>query len=123
MQCEKDDAAAVFDLEGFLERIGDKTPFLVKLLLSFLRSATEQLASLGDAVERADAAEIRTQAHAVKGSAANIGAGRIRALAESMETAAQLGDLTHMAEWYAALTGEFEAFKRVTSGIVTGQEP
>jgi len=123
VQSEKTVDTAVFDLEGFLERIGGNAQFLRRLMLSFLRSAAEHLVHLGLAVERADAAEIRMQAHAIKGSAANIGAGRIRDLAESMETAAQLGDLAGMADWYAAAVSEFEKFKQETAEIVRDQEP
>lgn len=117
--CEHGDTTSVFDRDGFLERIGGNEAFLSRLIRSFIDSATVHLAALAAAVERVDAAAIRMQAHAIKGAAANIGAGQLHELSAAMEAAAQAGDLTGVASRYAGLERAFALFKSVAAAALT----
>jgi HPt (histidine-containing phosphotransfer) domain-containing protein len=116
---EHGDTTSVFDREGFLVRIGGNEAFLRRLIRSFIASATVHLAALGAAVEREDAAAIRMQAHAIKGAAANVGAGQLNELSAAMETAAHAGDLAGMASRYAGLERAFELFKGAAAAALT----
>jgi two-component system, sensor histidine kinase and response regulator len=117
--CENDTSATVFDREGFLERIGGNELFVQKLVRSFIDSATEHLAVLGAAVEQVDAAAVRMQSHAIKGAAANIGAGHLKGLAEAMEAVAESCNPADMARRYASLEEAFALFKRVAVASLT----
>lgn len=121
--CDESRCPAVFDREGFLERIGGSEAFLEKLVRSCIGSLTSHLDALADAVARNDAATIRMQAHAIRGAAANVGAGRMLELSEAMESAAQAGELSDMAESYAALLRAFAEFREVATASLRDQSP
>jgi HPt (histidine-containing phosphotransfer) domain-containing protein len=63
--------------------------YVVSLIEQFMQDTRSRLDLLADAIERADHASVRSLAHALRGSAAGIGAQRLAALATALETHAQ----------------------------------
>ncbi len=101
----------IFDLEGLMERLEGNQTYLAKLLVICINSTTEHMASLKDAISRQNCADIRLEAHTIKGASANIGAHVMMKIAESMENAAKSGDLNGLEESYQQLKQSFQEFK------------
>ncbi len=59
----------------------------------FLLDIPSQLASLAEAINKADATDTRFKAHSIKGAAANASLGKVRTLAEQLERLGDVGDL------------------------------
>jgi HPt (histidine-containing phosphotransfer) domain-containing protein len=69
-----------------------------KVIGGFLREAPRQMSALRKGLRQGDAAEVRLQAHSMKGGAATIAAERLREPCGAMEEAAAEGDLERAAE-------------------------
>ncbi|WP_182561128.1 ATP-binding protein [Microlunatus kandeliicorticis] len=67
----------------------DGRTLLDRVLAGFAAGAPEQLAAVGAAVRRADAAALEAAAHKLKGGAANVGFPRVSGLARSLEELAE----------------------------------
>jgi HPt (histidine-containing phosphotransfer) domain-containing protein len=81
----------VFDRQDFLIRLGGDEPLLKFLMPSFPKHLGERMRKLKTALERKDAADIKFQAHAIKGTSATYSANRIRDIASAMEQAGRDG--------------------------------
>ena len=82
---------AVFDrLRSLQSNTGDLTSKLTEL---FIRDVGQRLADLQDALHRADAPAVAQLAHAIKGSAANLGARRMTQICTDIETLAEAAEL------------------------------
>jgi len=81
------------------------TDFLAELIDLYLRETTLHLKSLHEALIRNDSVEMRRVAHCLKGSSANIGATRLAALSEELESQDAAGDTKALLE---QLENEFE---------------
>jgi CheY-like chemotaxis protein/HPt (histidine-containing phosphotransfer) domain-containing protein len=115
------DPTAVFDRNDLLLRLGGEEAHLRKLVAMFIDSANGHLAALGDSVARGDAAAIRMESHAIKGAAATIGAGAMRAISEKMEAAAKGGELSDVPRLYGALEKACRAFQDAADDMVREQ--
>ena len=101
-------ASAVIDLPLLRSRIGDDAALERELLALYLRESDERLAAIRDGLERSDAGSVALAAHALRGSAGNIGAHTTHALATSAEAHARTADLDAVAGDLAALEAEQE---------------
>jgi histidine phosphotransfer protein HptB len=84
-------------LDALRELVGPDDPnFLVDLLKTFLEHADRAVADLREATKAGARDRVRAMAHSLKGSAGNVGAKPLAALAESVEAAAKraTGDLS-----------------------------
>ena len=87
------EAVAAFDENEFLERlIGDRS-VAGKVLAAFQQDIPVQLGRLAELFQAGDAEEVRRQAHRIKGAAATVSAGALRAIAQEAEEAARAGQL------------------------------
>jgi HPt (histidine-containing phosphotransfer) domain-containing protein len=82
-----------------------------RLAREFLREIPSQLELLRKQLEEGDAPSARRQAHTVKGAAANLSAGALRAAALEAERAAEAGQLRTLAELIPSVEQEFERVK------------
>lgn len=105
----------VFDLEGLRDRLEGNEEYVAKLLVICINSTTQHMAALDDAIASNISGDIRLQAHAIKGAAANIGADVMMKIAESMEIKAKAGELAEMKPLYALLENSFEEFRQVAN--------
>ena len=92
------DTAALNDLRSML---GDA---LAEIVHSFLDGLDNEVQAIQEALV-ADKLTLRVTAHSLKGSAGNMGARALAALASSIEKAAMDGDMRRCAELIAGLPG------------------
>jgi len=112
--------AAVFDLEGLLDRIGGDREFLLIFVVKYLESTADLMAILGEAIRQGDGATVHLQAHSIKGAAASIGAEAMRCIAAQMEVSAKGGMLAEMPELYDSLGQAFSAFRGIAVRLAGG---
>ena len=114
--CEFRDAggqAAIFDMDGLLDRIGGDREFLQIFVVKYLDSTTDLMAALAEAIRLGDASTVHLQSHSIKGAAASIGAEAMRTIAAEMEALAKAELLSDMPRLYAALGLAFTAFRGI----------
>jgi len=100
-----------FNSESLLRRlIGDRR-LAGKILEEFLRDAPSHLQNLRARLEDADAAGAGLQAHALKGSAATVGAEGLHAILRAIEQAGKGGELERCSELFPGVVEEFERFQ------------
>jgi HPt (histidine-containing phosphotransfer) domain-containing protein len=74
----------------------------------FLDSAPPRLAALREAVARDDARTLEQEAHALKGSAATLGARPLAAICEELQALGRAGDVARASALLPRLEAEFE---------------
>jgi len=78
-----------------LKEIGGGDPaFVEELIVMFREDSPPRLVSIDAGLASGDATGIAKDAHSLKGSAANFGAGRFRELSQAIESAGKSGDLS-----------------------------
>ena len=112
--------AAIFDMDGLLERIGGDLEFLRIFVVKYIESTTDLMAALEEAIGLGDAGTVHLQSHSIKGAAASIGAEAMRTIAAEMEALAKLELLTDMPQLYAALGRAFTAFRGIAVELSRG---
>lgn len=85
------------------------TALLRELIGHFVEQNRRRMDDAVSAMERGDRAALREIAHAVKGSAALLGAGRLHALAFTLEHSAIASDLPSLRAAISGLNLEFSA--------------
>ena len=70
---------------------------MAEIMAEFLVGAPDQVARLNDALQAGDALEVRQQAHALKGSAANVGARALSQTAARVERGGMLEGVPDLA--------------------------
>ena len=86
---------------------GDES--LVKEVLDVFRSDTaERLVKLQTALAQDDRAQVKSQAHAIKGSASQVGAKLVTSLCQQLELQATTADAAVLADFTSRLQTEFE---------------
>jgi HPt (histidine-containing phosphotransfer) domain-containing protein len=105
-------AALIFNSADFLQRLMGDRQLAGTILKGFLEDFPSQLNNLQTRLVESNRPGARLQAHALKGSAANVSAGSLHAMALEMEQAAGVGELDHVSEILPRMAEEFEAFKR-----------
>jgi CheY-like chemotaxis protein len=95
---------AVFHWEEFLHRVGGNTELCRELVGVFLERMPVQIDRLRAALDQGDPEAIRSEAHGIKGMAANISAGRLRDIAAAVEDRAAAEDLAGAAAAGAELS-------------------
>lgn len=93
--------------------------FLARLVPVFVLAAPDRLADVRAAVEAGDAAVLADAAHALRGSAANLGGLRVAAVCARLEEAALIGDLQAAPADLAQLDRELAAMLLGVSALVT----
>ena len=97
-----------------LAEVGDSEA--VAEVISVFQSDTQaRIRTLHPALAAGDAARLRAQAHAIKGSAAQVGARQVAEISREIEVAAVAGDLGRVAGLLPALESEFSAVRRAMS--------
>lgn len=99
-------AECVFDEAGLLKRLGGNKALAQRLVQGFLEEVPSQLGRLRQQLAEQDATGARRQAHTLKGAAANLSAGALRAVAFQAEQAAMGGELARIAELLPTMEGE-----------------
>jgi signal transduction histidine kinase/DNA-binding response OmpR family regulator len=96
----------------------DERALLAELISSFVATAPEALAALGEAVQDGDARAVQERAHKLRGSAANVGAGALADVCQSFEEMARLGQLSSdLGPRLAEATSELDIARRVLTTL------
>ncbi len=106
-------AATTFDQAELLKRLMGNRGLAQKLVQGFLQEVPLQLSSLREYLTQGDATGAHRQAHSVKGAAANLSAGSLRAVAWEAEQAAKAGELRNLAQLLDTMEAEFARVKDV----------
>lgn len=83
---------AIWDRSQLLSRVGNRQDRIELLIEMYLDDAHNQLTKLKKAILALDYPIVAATSHRIKGSAANLGAEKVRALCHHLEEAAQNGD-------------------------------
>jgi two-component system sensor histidine kinase/response regulator len=94
----------------------DDPELLAELVNLFLSDVPERMRLLSEAVEKGDPRVLEREAHALKSSAANLGALGLSALFREIESAGRVQDLARAQALVARSQGEFE---RVEAALLT----
>jgi two-component system, sensor histidine kinase and response regulator len=108
---DAEESTPIFDRNELLERLGGREEMLGRFIDMFIRNVDGYMALLLSAVEAGDTAQVRIQAHTIKGAAANIAARRVRETAYTIETHAREGSISEAVELLQQLKAEVDAFK------------
>ena len=107
-----------------LDQLGARfgAPFVAQIIDLFLQQADGLLNAARAAVHRGDADGVTAAAHAVKSSAANVGARRLSALAADIEKHGRSGgSAAELAAGVEKLVEEYAVVKRVLIGLRTSE--
>lgn len=86
---------------------GDNDEFLRELAAIFLEDTPKRITELDTSLAAGDAGTFTRAAHSIKGSAANLGAMRLRAAADKLEHYSRREGLTAVDEMVTAIKAEF----------------
>jgi PAS domain S-box-containing protein len=103
---------AVFDAEALLARLMGDKHLAGMVIRGFVEDFPDQLNTLRKRLVETDGPGALLQAHSLKGSAATVSAGSLRAVALEMERAAGAGELDRLGELLPRTADEFERLKR-----------
>ena len=104
-------APAVFDEADLLNRLLGDRELAGQIVKGFLEDFPTQLNNLRRRLDAADGPGAAMQAHALRGAAAAVSAGSLRALAQSMERAGRAGQWDDFGGMLPRASGEFERLK------------
>ncbi|MHC4425094.1 MAG: Hpt domain-containing protein [Planctomycetota bacterium] len=104
----------VVDWAQLISRIVDED-LVEEIMPVCVADNRERLKMLAEAVEKADTKEVKSNAHAIKGSAANMGAKRLSEVAYRLEHMASQDDLSQAQELLQKIRTEFEKFESFVS--------
>jgi len=120
-QFEPEGSVKTIDIE-FLDKIreycGDEDDIVPKLVELYLEDTPPRIVSLREAVGRTDVDEIKSIAHAMKGSSANIGALRMSALCAELESQDSSKDESAMDELATEIEREFARAREALLSLV-----
>lgn len=92
IQCSMSEET-IFDLEGFLARIGGDMEIAEAVVDGFLLDIPSRYRMLQQALSSMDATLVRQHAHAIHGASVNIGAKRLAEQIRSVEDYARSGEI------------------------------
>ena len=107
-------AENVIDWKQLIGRIVDED-LVAEIMPVCVEDNRERLRMLAIAVQEAEGENVKGYAHAIKGSAANLGAKRLSELALRLEHMASQGDLSQARQLTEAMETEFQRFEAFVS--------
>lgn len=107
-------SCVVFDKAQLYERFGNDDQLIRIVMDSFFQDAPELLDNIKTAIENNDAESVRSNAHALKGCAANVNAQCLKKAARALEDHAKQMNSQNFASAFETLAREYEIFIRET---------
>ena len=107
-----DPGPAVFDRADLLRRLGDEE-LAASIMQEFIQTTPERLNSLAEAKRMQDSKAVHEIAHALKGSAATVGAKALAAVSQKIENAGEKGDLAWLESLLPQAEHELERLRAV----------
>jgi two-component system sensor histidine kinase/response regulator len=102
----------IFDKNSFIDRLLGDENLAKEIIKNFIEDSLRQINILKEALDNKDADMIHSQAHSLKGAAANISATVLKELAYQIEIAGQTKDLIKAASLIPKLDEQFEVLKK-----------
>lgn len=99
-----------FDKEKLFERFGGDEELMEMILESFVQEVPELLESIESSIANEDIETVQSKAHALKGTAANVNAERLRQAALDLEDQAKKQDASAFNEKLDGIQTEYERF-------------
>ena len=104
----------IFNKNDLLHRLDHDLELYQDLLEDFINLFPDKTAELSSYINNSDFSGIRFQAHLIKGMCANLGADKLKRIAEEMELEAKNGcRLEEIEKMFSSLDGAFEEFLSV----------
>ena len=110
-------AAAVFDRDGFMNRVMGDAELAETITQAFLADMPIQIERLAAATAANDVRQSEQHAHRIKGAAANLGAVALEQSALAMELAGKAGDVPKLQELMPHVTRQFEILRAVLEKV------
>ena len=107
--------ATPVDLERLSEITMGDPDLETELIITFLADTTQRLADLASVIAEGDAGSLGRTAHALKGSAGNMGANSLQDMARCLEDLGRSGDIAAAAQTFDNLKAEAERVKEYLS--------
>ena len=98
--------------ETLLELAEQVPDLLTELIQTFETDTDARLNRIQGLLNRGDVAELRKEAHTLKGSASQMGAGQMASLCQEIEAATIAGQISGLAERIDALGSQFAEVRR-----------
>jgi PAS domain S-box-containing protein len=117
---------AVFDREGFRDRLSKDVELVAEIVGDYLRTAPELIENLRRTVATRDTARTRSQAHTLRGVAASMGGDKLCARATRLEEEAGAGHwdaVVRLLELLVADAGELAEALRAEARAAAGRAP
>lgn len=113
MDDQIDNQQSVFNELDLMQRLLGDTSLERDILAAFLTEIPDLILQLKQFVNSGDITNARLQAHTIRGAAANLSAGNLRAAAEQIEDFCKQDDLESCKSGIAVLETEFDLFTNV----------
>ncbi len=120
---DADAEKVVFDLGEALTRARGKRALLAELIQIFLEDASQQMEVLQAAIVAGDLDRIERAAHRLKGSALNVSAQRVAAVAEKMEMRVRAGQAGAALGLRGNLEAEVASARKAFAGFLAQNSP
>ena len=112
-----EESVPVYARAELLERLGGAEALIPRFMGLFFKGAEPNMAALEEAVTAGDQDRIRTAAHAIKGSSANIGAMQLRETAAAVEAAAKAGDISSVPDNVDLMKQQLAEFRQTVGPL------
>jgi two-component system sensor histidine kinase/response regulator len=112
-------AAPTWDRAEALRRVGGDEALLKELIALFFEESPRLLTGVRQAIERQDAGELKSAAHALKGAITTFAAEPARSAAFRLESMGHQGDLSQAEEAYQELVWQLEELRRCLAAVLT----
>lgn len=101
----------MLDKEVALERVGGDEDLLQEVARLFLSDCSRAMTEIRTAIDTGDAKRLEREAHSLKGSVSNFGAGPVVAAARDLEMMGRLGNLATAIHSYQRLETSLSALE------------
>jgi len=108
------DTSGIFDRDELLERLGGEESLIDIFVEKFITGVTGYLANLEEALEANDLEAVNFRAHTIAGTAANMGALKMREISRRMEALSKQGQGEPLPALFGELRHAFAEFMAVT---------
>ena len=115
VQAAEVDTASVFDMQDLTRRLMGAEDLLCSILAGFIKALPQYLNAIRAAHAQQDTEALRRSAHTLKGSAANVGANALRAVALQIEQAGETGNFNAAAAHIETLERQAALFVDIAS--------
>jgi PAS domain S-box-containing protein len=108
-----DERSDIFNRQCLLERLMGDESLMEKVIETYLEDITKLITVLKEKLNQKEAAEVRRQAHTIKGASGNVCAGSMQKMAMEIEEAAKAGNLDNIPNMIHQMEREVEILKNL----------